>query len=82
MAGLDCAEIAITSGAALIEGEAPESAFRLEDVPGVGVVPGPAAGEKCVRCYKFLDEVGSIESHPELCHRCADAVERMEAVGE
>ena len=81
MAGLDCAEIAITSGATLIEGEAPEGAFRLEDVPGAGIQPGLAEGEKCVRCYKFLGEVGTIAEHPELCHRCADAVERMEEVG-
>ncbi|MDP6173952.1 MAG: class I tRNA ligase family protein, partial [Rhodospirillales bacterium] len=72
--GPDWAEIAITSGANFSGDEAPKGAFRLDDVPGVAVVPGLSSGEKCVRCYKFLDEVGEVDAHPELCHRCADAV--------
>jgi isoleucyl-tRNA synthetase len=35
----------------------------------------PASGEKCVRCWRVLPEVGSNASHPALCLRCADAVE-------
>jgi isoleucyl-tRNA synthetase len=34
-----------------------------------------ADGEKCVRCWKVLPEVGSVAAHPALCLRCADAVE-------
>ena len=34
-----------------------------------------AAGEKCARCWKVLEEVGSVGAHPTLCGRCADAVE-------
>ncbi|MEK7821004.1 MAG: class I tRNA ligase family protein, partial [Pseudomonadota bacterium] len=51
-AGVDLAEIAITSAARLIEGVPPEDAFVLPDVPEVGVVSAPAAGEKCERCWK------------------------------
>jgi isoleucyl-tRNA synthetase len=35
----------------------------------------PAAGEKCVRCWRVLEEVGSNAKHPSLCLRCSDAVE-------
>jgi isoleucyl-tRNA synthetase len=35
----------------------------------------PASGEKCVRCWRVLTEVGTNASHPALCLRCADAVE-------
>ena len=77
MAGVDLAEIAITSGATLIEGEAPEGAFAVDDVAGVGVVPGMAEGEKCARCWKVLDDVGSDSGHPEICGRCAEAVAGM-----
>jgi isoleucyl-tRNA synthetase len=34
-----------------------------------------APGEKCARCWRVLDEVGSVTAHPTLCLRCADAVE-------
>jgi isoleucyl-tRNA synthetase len=35
----------------------------------------PAPGEKCVRCWRVLQEVGTNPRHPALCLRCADAVE-------
>ncbi|WP_316978422.1 isoleucine--tRNA ligase [Shumkonia mesophila] len=76
MAGVDLAEIAITSSAALREGEAPAEAFRLSDVAGVGVVPGPADGKKCARCWKVLDDVGADSTYPDVCGRCADAVHK------
>ncbi|MDH5411565.1 MAG: class I tRNA ligase family protein, partial [Alphaproteobacteria bacterium] len=50
--GQDLAEIAITSDVELIVGDAPEGAFTLEDVPGVGVVSALAEGEKCERCWR------------------------------
>ncbi|HSK39743.1 MAG TPA: zinc finger domain-containing protein [Arenibaculum sp.] len=33
-----------------------------------------AEGEKCGRCWRILPEVGTVEGHPDLCGRCADAV--------
>jgi isoleucyl-tRNA synthetase len=35
----------------------------------------PASGDKCVRCWRVLPEVGSNATHPSLCLRCTDAVE-------
>ncbi|MEM8501481.1 MAG: class I tRNA ligase family protein, partial [Pseudomonadota bacterium] len=72
--GLDLAEIAITSSATLIEGVAPDDAFRLDDVADIGVVPGFADGQKCERCWMVLDDVGRDPIYPALCARCADAV--------
>jgi isoleucyl-tRNA synthetase len=80
--GLDLAEIAITSDAELLEGEAPESAFALEDVPGVGVVSAPAEGEKCERCWRILPEVGANAEAPGVCGRCANAVVASRAAAE
>ncbi len=34
----------------------------------------PAPGDKCVRCWRVLPEVGSVAAHAALCLRCADAV--------
>ena len=75
--GVDLAEICITSGAKLIEGVAPEGAFTLPDVNGVGVVSESASGEKCGRCWKVCDDIGTNVAHPTVCGRCADAVDHM-----
>ncbi|OEJ67561.1 isoleucine--tRNA ligase [Magnetovibrio blakemorei] len=81
MNSVDLAEIAITSMAELIEGEAPAGAFTIDDVPGVGVVPTVAVGDKCERCWKVTEDVGSNPQHPTVCGRCADAVESTKGSG-
>ena len=82
MDGVDLAELAITSTARLSEGDAPDGAFALEDVPGVAVVPTSASGEKCQRCWKVLEDVGANPDHPEACPRCADAASHFHAAAE
>ncbi len=75
MEGVDLAEIAITSGATLIAGDAPKDVFASPDVAGVWVAPGLAEGRKCRRCWRVLEEVGRNAAHEEVCERCADAVD-------
>ncbi|MAW81734.1 MAG: isoleucine--tRNA ligase [Parvularcula sp.] len=78
--GLDAAELFITSGAVLSADPAPDGAFRLEGESGVvAVEPVEAEGEKCRRCWRILPEVGVHESHTDLCERCIDAVEAVDA---
>ena len=72
--GLDINEIAITSGAVLIEGPVPSGAFTLDDAAGVGVVNALAQGNKCQRCWMILPEVGTVSTHADICRRCADAI--------
>jgi isoleucyl-tRNA synthetase len=52
---------------------------RLEivpsDEPGVEVSKTPDA--KCERCWRHKPGVGSVEAHPTLCGRCADAVDHL-----
>src|SRR5690606_39395195 len=79
MEGVDLAEIAITSQASLVTDEAPSDAFRLDEVPGIAVVPAPAAGRRCARSWKILPEVGSDPDYPDLTRRDADAVRRYDA---
>ncbi|MDF1721609.1 MAG: isoleucine--tRNA ligase [Minwuia sp.] len=69
--GLDVAEICITSDITITTDPAPEGAFTLEDVEGVAVVPAPAAGGKCQRCWMVLPEVTETQ---DICNRCTDAV--------
>ena len=80
-ADLNAAELFITSGATFDTEAAPEDAFRLEDVADVAVVPALAGGEKCDRCYQVLEDVGSVNGHPTVCRRCADAAENHQPLG-
>jgi isoleucyl-tRNA synthetase len=80
LAGEDFAEICITSGIVVQEGEGPPDAFRLDDVRGVAVVPALAQGRRCARSWKVLPEVGSDPEYPDLSPRDAQAMrERKEA---
>ena len=72
--GVDLAEISITSGAALISGEGPAEAFRLDTVKGVAVVFKPAEGRKCARSWKITPDVGSDSEFPDITPRDAEAV--------
>ncbi|MFD2740820.1 isoleucine--tRNA ligase [Sulfitobacter aestuarii] len=74
---LPFADICITSGVSLTADPAPAEAFRLAEVPGVGVVFETAEGEKCQRCWKILPDVGH-HAHPGLCGRCDDAVSELD----
>jgi isoleucyl-tRNA synthetase len=78
LAGVDLAEISITSGAELLSGVGPEGAFRLDDVPGVAVVFARAQGTKCARSWKILEEVGADLEFPELSLRDAEAVRQFD----
>ena len=38
------------------------------------VTVSAASGKKCVRCWRWNEDVGHDEAHPELCGRCADVM--------
>ncbi|MGR3758277.1 MAG: isoleucine--tRNA ligase [Tranquillimonas sp.] len=67
------ADICITSAVALTADPSPSEAFRLPEVPGIGVVFEKAEGEKCQRCWKILPDVGQ-HDHPGVCGRCDAAL--------
>lgn len=71
--GIDLADLCITSGISFVDGDAPADAYRLEDVADIAVVVEKARGEKCERCWKVLEDVGTDAAHPTVCGRCADA---------
>ena len=77
--GVDLAEICITSGAKLVEGDGPADAFRLEDVRGVAVVPERAEGRKCARSWKITPDVGQDPDYPDVTPRDAAALREWDA---
>ncbi len=66
-------DLCITSSLGLSTEAAPDTAFRLPDVPDVAVRFEPAKGEKCQRCWKVLPDVGT-HLHLGTCARCNDAL--------
>lgn len=77
LSGLDLAEICITSGARITDGEGPAEAFRLPDVPGVAVVPARASGVKCARSWKYFDPATAEPGFPEVTPRDAMALREL-----
>ena len=75
---VDLAEVCITSGIEVVSGVAPEGAFTLADVSGVGVVPTLAVGTKCARSWRITDDVGSDPDYPELSARDAAAMREID----
>ena len=70
---VDFADLCITSDITVIAQPAPSEAFRLPEVPGVGVVVVRAEGRKCERCWKILPDVG-IHTYADVCARCDTAL--------
>jgi isoleucyl-tRNA synthetase len=68
------AEIAIVSALQLASPDALSSEEETAAKPA-RVAVRKADGQKCARCWKILQEVGTVALHPTLCERCADAVE-------
>ena len=80
IASLDLAEISLTSGATVTGTAAPEDAFTLPDVPGVGVIVRRAEGRKCARSWRVTQDVGSDPDFPDLSARDAAAVRERDAM--
>jgi isoleucyl-tRNA synthetase len=76
---VDLAEIAITSHATLVQGDGPQTAFRLDDVKGVAVEVRLAEGKKCARSWKILPSVGSDPAYPDVSPRDAKALREWDA---
>ena len=75
----DLAEICITSGARVVAGDGPATAFRLDDVKGVSVEPLRAEGKKCARSWKISPLVGSDKEFPDVTPRDAEALREFYA---
>ena len=78
---VDLAEVCITSSYEVQEGDGPESAFRLDNVPGVAVVVEKAVGAKCARSWKILPTVGEDKEYPDVSPRDAKALREWKALG-
>jgi isoleucyl-tRNA synthetase len=84
IAGIDMAEIAITSDLEITDGAAAAEAFTLPDVPGVAVVVTRAEGRglrKCARSWRYTDDVGSDSEFPDVSARDAQVLHELRSLG-
>ncbi len=70
---VDFADVCIVSALRLSNDPIPDRAFRMPEVEGVGVEFEKAEGEKCLRCWKILPDVGT-HAHEGVCGRCDEAL--------
>src|SRR6185312_8172629 len=80
LAGVDMAEVCITSDISIREEAPPAGAFMLAHEPGVGVVVKRAEGKKCARSWRITKDVGSDPAFPDLSARDAAAVREIDSV--
>jgi isoleucyl-tRNA synthetase len=78
---VDFADIAITSGIKISADAAPASAFRLDEVLGIAVVPALAEGRRCARSWKVSPTVGTDPDYPDVTPRDAQALRERAAAG-
>ncbi|MDZ7823653.1 MAG: isoleucine--tRNA ligase [Ahrensia sp.] len=82
IADIDMAEICITSQIAISDKAAPDGAFVLADVKGVGVVSAKAEGQKCARSWRVTNDVGTDAAYPEVSARDAKVLHELKALGQ
>jgi len=57
--------------------DAPEDAYRDEEVDGLAVVVEHAGGKKCLRCWNWSTTVGEFADAQEVCQRCYHVLSRI-----
>jgi isoleucyl-tRNA synthetase len=77
---IDLTEFCIVSKLEISADPVPHDAYKLSDVEGLGAKVFASQGNKCERCWKVLEEVGTNPVHPSLCKRCSDVVETFKDV--
>ncbi|MBZ9679828.1 MULTISPECIES: isoleucine--tRNA ligase [unclassified Mesorhizobium] len=81
---VDMAEMAITSDLVIAHGEAPRTAFALDDVKGVAVVVEKAEDRglvKCARSWRYTADVGQDPEFPDVSARDAAVLHELRALG-
>ena len=80
--GVDFAEVCITSDVKVeIDTPVPDDAFRLPELPEVGVIVERAQGTKCARSWRYFDPSTASSDFPDVTPRDAAALRERRALG-
>jgi isoleucyl-tRNA synthetase len=75
---IDPREFFIISKLVLDEPEnAPADAFVSEEIEGLQVAVEAAPGEKCERCWRIAEDLGTDPAHPDACPRCTAVLKKL-----
>ncbi|WP_147821511.1 isoleucine--tRNA ligase [Salidesulfovibrio onnuriiensis] len=58
-------------------GDATAEAVEAEEVKGLKIDVAPAPGEKCERCWRISEELGTDSEHPTACPRCTAVLKTL-----
>jgi len=72
------ATLFIVSQATLAAGEIEGDIYTSEEVADLKIGVGPAAGDKCARCWISDPQVGANHDHPTICPKCLAALAEIE----
>lgn len=78
--GVGFADVCVTSGVVFLDGEGPDNAVRMEELPGIAVEARRAMGAKCARSWVVADDVGVDPEFPDLSKRDADAMRELKVL--
>lgn len=68
----ELAALCIVSKLRVIEGAG--EGMPGENLEGIQIAIERASGDKCERCWMYVDSIGQNSKHPTLCARCAEVV--------
>lgn len=75
---LDPSEFFIISKLKLADvADAPDDSFQGEDMTDLKVGVTAATGDKCERCWRISEELGTDPAHPDVCPRCANVMKTL-----
>lgn len=47
---------------------------EVESIPGLKVFVTKSDGEKCIRCWNYVNDINTDQNYPGLCNRCINAI--------
>ncbi len=56
---------------------APADVFESEEMPDLKVAVNPASGNKCERCWRISEQLGSATDFPDACPRCTSVLQTL-----
>ena len=75
---LDAREFFIVSKIDLKDvAEAPADAFQGEDVENLKITVEPATGDKCERCWRISEDLGTDPEFADACPRCTEVLKKL-----
>jgi isoleucyl-tRNA synthetase len=74
---VDLNDIFIVSEARVVDTLDGGDIFQGKEIEGLAIKVSKASGEKCDRCWRFDENLGTDPDHPTTCPRCTQALKAI-----